>query len=92
MSYKWSFSPVAPEVREEPRTPLPLKKGKEELWWAPEHERIAKDMRQDYPRDDWGNRIRGEKRRLVVDTRPSILVPPRPTKPAPPFYKAVHAY
>ena len=46
---------------------------------APEHVRDAQAMSQDYPRDEKGRRIPDSRRDIVVDARPPILVPPRPT-------------
>jgi hypothetical protein len=50
-----------------------------ENWNAPEHSRDRAAMNKDYPRDDWGNRIPGKGRELVVDKRPSIMLPERVT-------------
>lgn len=49
------------------------RKPREEHFKAPEHHRISSDMRRDYPRDDWGRKIPGSSRELVVDNRPTIL-------------------
>lgn len=48
-------------------------------WIAPEHQKMAMDMQRDFPRDDWGYPLRGQGKVLVVDKRPNILIPPRPT-------------
>lgn len=48
-------------------------------WVAPEHARIAASMEADYPRDDFGYPVPEKKKELVLDKRPLILVPPRPT-------------
>lgn len=48
-------------------------------WKAPEHEKMTVDMERDYPRDDLGVPIAGAEKILVVDKRPTIMVPPRPT-------------
>lgn len=83
MSYVWSFEPDLPveEVKSnrlayEPRP----KKKKPTSWVAPEHMAFGKDMRRDFPRNDKGERIEGKEREVVIDPRPTIMVPPRPTR------------
>jgi hypothetical protein len=48
-------------------------------WCAPEHVRDARVMERDYPRDDLGKRIPATKKDIIVDARPPIMIPPRPT-------------
>lgn len=55
------------------------KERENENWTCPEHGRIAMGMKRDYPRDDYGRRIPGKTRELVIDIRPNIMVPARPT-------------
>ena len=58
-----------------------FKKGTPEkfAWVAPEHVREAASMERDFPRDDWGVPLPNSRPELVVDKRPRLLVPPRPT-------------
>ncbi len=48
-------------------------------WVAPEHAKIAMSMERDFPRDDLGRKIDGRQRELVVDPRPNIMKPEKPT-------------
>lgn len=57
------------------------KRREKDNWTAPEHARLAQDMVRDYPRDDYGRRIPGKSRELILDKRPSVMVPPRQTYP-----------
>lgn len=50
-----------------------------DVWVSPFHERFARSMERDYPRDDWGKRIPGKSRELKIDKRPNVMVPPRKT-------------
>ncbi len=51
-------------------------------WRAPEHSKLTSDMERDFPRDDFGIPLRGSKKdQLVLDPRPVIMKPPRPTVP-----------
>lgn len=51
-------------------------------WIAPEHSRDARGMERDFPRDDYGRKILDSRgRQLLIDKRPTILVPPRKTYP-----------
>lgn len=83
LSFVWSFDPNPPEPEIKPLRevyePVKRKKG-EPSWLAPEHVRLAQDMRRDYPRDELGRRIEGKPRELVLDPRPTIMKPPRPTR------------
>ncbi len=47
-------------------------------WAAPEHQRVARSMIRDYPRDDWGRRIPNKPKELKVDIRPTSMIPPTP--------------
>ncbi len=82
MAFRWSFVPDP--VIEEPNVEKPFKepapkKPSRNRWRAPEHGRLTADMKRDYPRDDFGRKIEGTERQLVVDTRPEILIPkPKP--------------
>lgn len=81
MSHVWKFSPEE-EISGTPRkTKVHSLKRKEREWaWvAPEHSKVARSMNRDYPRDDWGRPIRECGRELKIDSRPSVMVPPRPT-------------
>jgi hypothetical protein len=49
-------------------------------WKAPEHAKLTTDMGRDFPRDDLGVPLKGSKRDvLVLDPRPQVLKPERPT-------------
>jgi hypothetical protein len=77
---RWSFEPFDPY---QPTKRKPYKpKGKinpKTAWLAPEHVRLAQDMKRDFPRDDLGRPVEGTERRLVIDPRPAVMIPPRPT-------------
>lgn len=77
MSFRWSFVPDQ-EVGPAPKPYKPLK-AKKPSWYAPEHAKVASSMKRDFPRNDKGEAI-GTTRELVVDKRPTIMIPPRPTK------------
>jgi hypothetical protein len=85
MSYVWTFEPDTPAEPEPIRDnrleyePRPKKK-KPTTWVAPEHMRYGKDMRRDFPRNAKGERIEGKDREIAIDPRPTIMVPPRPTR------------
>lgn len=71
----WSFTPDDPyrPTKRKPYKP----KGKVNpatAWIAPEHLKMALDMKRDYPRNDWGEKI-GEVKFLKIDPRPAILRP-----------------
>lgn len=70
---KFTFFPEKP--REWVRRP----KVFVDAWKAPEHGKMTKDMARAIPRDDLGRKIKGAEPLLVIDNRPSILVPPRTT-------------
>lgn len=76
MAFIWKFSPDEPRTYER-KAYVPVIKKQEENWVAPEHQKIASSMKKDFPRDDRGLPIEGEKKRLVIDPRPTIMVPPR---------------
>jgi hypothetical protein len=80
MPFLWSFKPDEPRQEDNRRAYQPTKKHREPSWFAPEHQKAARSMRMDYPRDDRGHILPGSKRSAVVDKRPTILVPPRPTR------------
>lgn len=46
-----------------------------DVWTAPEHDRMTKDRRRDWQRDDWGHPMRDKPRVLVLDPRPTIMLP-----------------
>ena len=46
---------------------------------APEHLADAQAMDQDYARDLNGKRLPDSRRDIVVDPRPVVMIPPRPT-------------
>ena len=49
-------------------------------WVAPEHERVARHMQRDFPRDYKNRPIRDDRGRMLkVDPRPTILIPERKT-------------
>ena len=48
-------------------------------WRAPEHMKMTKDMRRVYVYGSNGTKV-STKRILLLDPRPTILVPPRPTR------------
>jgi hypothetical protein len=52
-----------------------------DVWTAPEHGKGAMSMERDWPRDHEGNRIPGKKKELVLDKRPTIMLPPKEAKP-----------
>jgi hypothetical protein len=83
LSFVWSFTPEPPQREITPvrafYEPVKRKKG-EPSWLAPEHVRLAQDMRRDYPRDELGRRIDGKPRELVLDNRPTVMRPERPTR------------
>lgn len=58
-----------------------VRRERENLSWrAPEHSKLTSDMERDFPRDDLGIPLRGARReQLVMDPRPTIMKPPRPT-------------
>lgn len=68
----WSFLPDDP-YRPTKRRKYKPKKEREE-WRAPEHIKMAQDMKRDFPRNDLGIRI-GDEKNLVLDPRPNILRP-----------------
>jgi hypothetical protein len=80
MSYVWTFEPddLPPEPVKE-FEPKP-KKPKATSWTAPEHIRMAQDMKRDFPRNEMGERIEGKDRELKLDPRPTIMLPPRRTR------------
>lgn len=84
MSYVWTFEPETtpdrPAYRTMPEGYEPRPKRYKDVWTAPEHRRLSQDMKKDYPRNDKGERVEGKKKELVIDPRPTILVPPRPTR------------
>lgn len=76
MSKRWSFFP---DFKTEVYNPYrPKDKPKPSSWRAPEHSRMTSDMRRDYRRNDHGEPVSKE-RFLVIDPRPVIMIPPRPT-------------
>ena len=78
MSFVWSFDPeVAPNQERPSKVFVPRKEKKHLAWVAPEHARIAASMRRDYPRNNKGEPLPGAKRELVVDKRPTVMVPAR---------------
>jgi hypothetical protein len=83
MSYIWTFHPDLPREpivsNREAYEPRPKKK-KPTSWMAPEHVKYGKDMKRDFPRNYKGERIEGKDREVVLDARPTIMVPPRPTR------------
>lgn len=77
----WTFHPDEPYVAPARKAYRPRKKGEPATnWCAPEHVRLAQDMKRDYPRDHNGVRIEGKPRELVIDPRPRIMVPERQTR------------
>ncbi len=42
-------------------------------WVAPEHGKVARSMKRDYIRDDFGRPVLPKKRELVVDARPQVM-------------------
>ncbi len=76
----WSFFPdETPDVRSYYKPYVPKRERLNDSWLAPEHARLATDMKRDWPRDDWGRPIRdGRGKLLVLDPRPTIMVSPRP--------------
>lgn len=78
MSFKWSFSPDEPlaplEIRQIYR-PMFREKKKPSSWIAPEHARMSLGMKRDYPRNERGEITDKSAKRLVLDKRPTILVP-----------------
>lgn len=48
-------------------------KNPNDTWMAPEHARWSLGMKRDYPRDDLGFPLRGSKRELKVDPRPTVM-------------------
>lgn len=79
MAYLWRFEPEE-TYRETKRKAYVPRKERRESWVAPEHARVAQSMRKDYPRNERGEVIPNTKKELVIDVRPSIMVPPRKTK------------
>jgi hypothetical protein len=80
MSFVWSFEPDHQEPRSNRDAYQPRERKKKEPYWvAPEHIRLAQDMKRDYPRNEKGERLPGPKE-LKLDKRPTIMVPPRPTR------------
>jgi len=77
MSFRWSFVPDQ-EVGPAPKPYKPLK-AKKPSWYAPEHAKVASSMKRDFPRNEKGEAI-GTTRELVIDKRPQVMIPPRPTK------------
>jgi len=53
------------------------KKG-EELWVAPEHRRHASYMEKAYDVDHKGRKMVENGKRLVLDPRPTIMIPEKP--------------
>lgn len=79
MSKLWVFWPDSVQERKY-RKYRPKKNGKKPNdWVAPEHQKMVRDMERDFPRDDLGRRVEGRERELVIDPRPTLLVPPRQT-------------
>lgn len=78
--FRWSFGPESPEIRSVREAYVPVKKPKHCHWSAPEHIRLAQDMKRDYPRNDMGEKIDGRPRELVIDPRPTCMIPPRRTR------------
>jgi hypothetical protein len=78
----WIFEPEPPQPETKPLREFyePVKRKREPSWLAPEHVRLAQDMRRDYPRDELGRRVPGKGRELVLDPRPTIMLPPKPTR------------
>lgn len=70
----WRFDPI--EEVYEPRR----KKVRIPSWKAPEHVRLTSDMKSEVPKDNYGQPIPGREKMLVLDPRPTILLPPRRTK------------
>lgn len=84
----WTFYP---ETQRKKRAHDPIVSSRRRAsndWRAPEHVRMASDMERDFPRDDFGRVVRGASKELIVDKRPRILIPPRPTYS--PFYEPNH--
>lgn len=79
MSHIWSYSPTdAFKSDYQPHTPR-IKKKRPSSWVAPEHARLAADMKRDFVRNERGQAISTDKR-VVLDRRPAILVPERPKR------------
>ncbi len=74
---RWSFSPD-PEPEQEVRKPY-RPRSRKTSWTSPDHAKEARYMDRGYPRDDLGRKVSGSGKELILDTRPTILVPPRPT-------------
>lgn len=81
MSFVWKFEPESgPAYVERPRRKwVSRKERKANTWVAPEHARDASAMKRDFDRNDKGEPI-SKVKHLVVDKRPTIMVPPRPTR------------
>lgn len=79
----YSFDPTDPyeAYQERRKRKVYVKRDKpSHNWRAPEHMKMTSDMERDFPRDDFGRPLEGSKRdRLVLDPRPKIMVPDRPT-------------
>ncbi len=78
MTKRWTFEPEEASVYEY-KAYKPRKRDKKPNWVAPEHSGMVKDMKRDFPRDDLGRPLPNSKKdQLVLDNRPTIMVPERP--------------
>jgi hypothetical protein len=73
----YSFYPDDPRAKRRARKAYrPKDESDNTNWRAPEHMKLTKDMKRDFPRDDFGLPLRGSKREmLVMDPRPQIMKP-----------------
>lgn len=75
MSFTWRFDPND-TFHSDYRPYVTVKRLKVSSWIAPEHQKAASGMRRDFLRNDRGQPI-GTDKRLVLDARPSMIVPER---------------
>lgn len=73
----WSFFPDKPhEWVYRPYVPGKVRK-KPNAWVAPEHGKSAMGMERKFPVDDKGLPVPGRDKELIIDKRPTIMLPPR---------------
>lgn len=76
---RWEFWPDQPRERKY-RKYKPNRENKNpEIWTAPEHRKMVRDMERVFPVNELGLRIEGRERELKIDIRPNIMIPARPT-------------